>query len=120
MKLMLDENIPISLTGDLRESGIDADSVISEGLAGASDKAVWDAAVSEGRILVTQDIGFAGEVRALPPSSAGLVLVKLRNPGKGAVIKRLKSCPKILNMLELSGFLTIITETKIRRINMLD
>ena len=50
MKFKLDENLPVELVTDLRGLGHDADTVIDEGLRGAADPAVVDAAFAADRI----------------------------------------------------------------------
>ncbi len=57
MKFKLDENLPVELVADLRALGHDADTVAGEGLAGAPDPIVVDAACAAGRILFTLDKG---------------------------------------------------------------
>jgi predicted nuclease of predicted toxin-antitoxin system len=51
VKFKLDENLPVELTEDLRSLGHDADTVADEGLRGASDPAVINAAWAADRIL---------------------------------------------------------------------
>ena len=53
MKFKLDENLPVELVEDFRVLGHDADTIIDEGLRGAADPAVVDAAFSVGRMLVS-------------------------------------------------------------------
>ena len=74
MKLKLDENIPRDAVVAMRRRGIDADTVVDEQLAGATDPAVLDAARAEGRMLVTLDRGF-GDVRRYPPGTHAGILV---------------------------------------------
>ena len=59
MKFKLDENLPVELVKDLRGLGHDADTDIDEGLRGAADPAVVDAAFAADRILFTLDKGIA-------------------------------------------------------------
>lgn len=56
MKFKLDENLPVELVTDLRGLGHDADTVTDEGLRGAADPAVVDAALAADRILFTLDL----------------------------------------------------------------
>lgn len=74
MKLKLDENIPLDAVVAMRRRHIDADTVVDEQLAGATDPAVLDAARAEGRMLVTLDRGF-GDVRRYPPGTHPGILV---------------------------------------------
>lgn len=89
-RLMLDEMCPPALALMLREQGYDVIAVagIPE-LAGSSDEAVLDAAMSEGRCLMTENVrDFA--VLARYTSHAGLLFVNSRRwPRRPAAIKRL-------------------------------
>ena len=60
MRFKLDENLPVELVTDLRDMGHDADTVAGEGLRGAADPAVVDAAFA-----ATLDKGIANLQRAL-------------------------------------------------------
>ena len=58
MRFKLDENLPGELVTDLRDLGHDADTVADEGLRGAADPAVMDAASAADRILSTTRQGY--------------------------------------------------------------
>ena len=55
MKFKIDENPPVDLVADLHLAGHDADTVLDEKLAGASDLIVLAAALRDSRILLTLD-----------------------------------------------------------------
>lgn len=74
MKIKIDENIAGSIVDLLRDAGHDVDTVQDEGLAGAADPEVLQAATRESRLVMTLDRGF-GDVRTYPPGSHGGVLV---------------------------------------------
>jgi predicted nuclease of predicted toxin-antitoxin system len=74
VKLKLDVNLPVELVRDLRVLGHDADSVTVEGLGGAADPAVMDAAFAADRILFTLDKGIANLQRYPTHRHAGIVL----------------------------------------------
>ena len=86
MKFKLDENLPVELVVDLRELGHDADTVADEGLCGAADPEVVDAALSAERILITLDKGIANLQRYPSRCHAGVVLFRPDSVGRGAVI----------------------------------
>jgi len=50
VRFKLDENLPVELVTDLRGLGHDAHTVTAEGLRGAADPAVMDAAFAADRI----------------------------------------------------------------------
>lgn len=85
MKLKLDENLPASLEEALAALGHEVDTVPAEGLAGRPDGDVWDAAQSEARLLVTQDLDFSDARRYAPGTHHGVLLIRLREPGRVAL-----------------------------------
>jgi predicted nuclease of predicted toxin-antitoxin system len=84
MKLKLDENLPESLVGELAALGHDVDNVRLEGITGQSDPDIWRAAQQDGRFLITQDLDFSDNRRFAPGTHHGLMLVRLRVPGRRA------------------------------------
>ncbi len=79
MRIKLDENMPTDLAALLRGADLDVHTVQDENLAGSPDPTVLDAAVREGRLLMTFDLDFA-DVRDYPPGShAGIVVFRLRD-----------------------------------------
>jgi predicted nuclease of predicted toxin-antitoxin system len=79
---MVDENLSQRVAVLLAESGHDAVHVGDLGLLGADDDKVLEAAVTEGRTLVTADTDF-GAMLALSGSAEPSVLL-LRGPGRRA------------------------------------
>jgi predicted nuclease of predicted toxin-antitoxin system len=86
LKFKLDENLPVELAIDLRELGYDTDTVYDEGLGGAPDPTVVDAAYAADRILFTLDKGIANLQRYPTHQHAGVVLFRPDALGRGAVI----------------------------------
>jgi predicted nuclease of predicted toxin-antitoxin system len=77
MLLKLDENLPVRLKERLAALGYDVDTVMDEGLRGASDDDVWARSQIDGRFLVTQDLDFS-DLRAFAPGTHhGILLVRL-------------------------------------------
>ena len=58
MKVLLDENFPLTLVHRLREDGHDAEHVITVGLRGASDERVAERLVEADLVFLTQDEDF--------------------------------------------------------------
>jgi predicted nuclease of predicted toxin-antitoxin system len=71
---LVDEDLPRSLARDLRAAAFDAVDVRDVGLRGRPDRDVFAFAVSEGRVLLTGDLGF-GNVLAFPQATHRGVLV---------------------------------------------
>lgn len=58
MKLLFDENLSGRLPRLLADVFPDSADVVGVGLAGATDRAIWDRAKAEGFVLVTKDEDF--------------------------------------------------------------
>jgi predicted nuclease of predicted toxin-antitoxin system len=114
VKFKLDENLPVELVTDLRGLGHDVDTVGDEGLRGAADPAVVDAAFAAKRILFTLDEGIAN-LQCYPiQQSGGVVLFRPNSTGRGAVITFIRQrLDKVLEM-DLSGRLTVVGPSRIR------
>ncbi len=79
MKVKLDENMPAAMATLLRDAGHDVSTVADQGLGGAGDPQVLQAAVNEGRLLITFDLHFA-DVRRYPAGShAEIVVFRLQD-----------------------------------------
>ena len=85
MKIKLDENWPARLAGILSARGHDVHTVPDEKLSGRPAADIWRAACAEGRFLITQDLAFPDTRRFRPGSHAGLLLLRLREPGAQAL-----------------------------------
>jgi len=81
VKVKLDENIPVSLAEALASLGHDVQTVIGQGLTGRADAEIWRQCQLEDRLLMTQDLDFSDARKFQPGSHAGIVLVRLQNPG---------------------------------------
>jgi len=88
VKIKLDENLPLRLLGLLVTLGHDTETVPQEGLTGKPDSDVWTAAQTEERFLITQDLDFSDIRRFAPGTHEGLLLVRLRAPGREALVRR--------------------------------
>lgn len=77
MRLKLDENLPDDARQAAVALGHDVDTVVDEGLGGATDPALLAAASGEDRFVVTLDRGF-GDVRRYPPGThAGIAVLRV-------------------------------------------
>jgi predicted nuclease of predicted toxin-antitoxin system len=114
MRLKLAENIPTNLASDLAAAGHDADTVAAEGLQGADDLTIWNAAQSGGRFLVIQDLDFS-DVRVFGPAThAGILLVRLRDPSRRRVAERVRALFATEDVEAWSGALVVATDAKVR------
>jgi predicted nuclease of predicted toxin-antitoxin system len=114
MKVKLDDNIPVRLAGELANQGHDVDTVASEGLKGRPDVDVWSAARREDRFLITQDLDFADVRQFKPGTHAGLLLVRLREPGANALVSRIQALAQAEGLETFARCFVVLTDRKLR------
>lgn len=114
MRFKLDENLPHELAGDLMRLGHEADTVHGEGLVGADDTAVVQAARASSRILMTLDKGIASLSQHPVHAHGGIVLFRPDASGRREVSSFVRSRFENLLEMELSGRLTVVGPTRIR------
>jgi len=98
----------------LARLGHDTDTVPLENLSGRPDAKVWDAAQRAQRLLITQDADFSNLSRFTPGTHHGLVIVRLRDPGRGALTQRIEEIFAAEEVESWEGCLVIATDRKIR------
>jgi predicted nuclease of predicted toxin-antitoxin system len=114
VKVKLDENIPASVASRLVQLGVDADTVLGEGLGGRPDADVWSAAQSEERLLVTQDLGFS-DIRIFKPGTHhGLLLVRLPDSEQWRVGDYVCAWLSAPESPSWSGCVVVATKNKVR------
>ncbi len=114
MRIKLDENLPESLLLALQALGHDADNVRSEGIEGQDDDTVWQAAQSDGRFLVTQDLDFSDIRRFTPGTHAGLLLVRLPNAGSRELTRALGELFREPAVEDWRGCFLVLSPHKLR------
>ena len=114
MKIKLDENLPSALVAILDKLGHDADTVQQERLVGREDSAIWREAQKAGRFLITQDLDFSDIRRFLPGTHHGLLLVRLHDPGRVALMKRVRSLFETEKVETWKHCFVVVTDHKIR------
>ena len=114
MKIKLDENVPARLVPLLNALGHDAHTVHQEGLSGRDDRTVWRTAQDEERFLITQDLDFSDARRYTPGTHHGLLLVRLRDPGREALLRRIQRLFENEHVDGWIGCLVVATDRKLR------
>lgn len=114
MKIKLDENIPHAAVAVLQQFGHEVDSVADEGLRGATDDDVFVAAGRSGRMLITQDLDFSDMRRFRPGTHSGLLLLRLKEPGRRALLQRMVWLFQNEPVAAWAGYVVIVTDNKIR------
>ena len=114
MKLKLDENLPESLVQTLSAVGHDVDNVRTENIVGQSDQNIWKAAQDGGRFLITQDLDFS-DIRSFAPGTHhGLMLVRLRVPGRLALAARIGAVFQTEESSSWARCFVLLTDHKLR------
>jgi predicted nuclease of predicted toxin-antitoxin system len=112
MLFLADENIHADLVAWLRSCGHDVSSA-SEFLAGESDESVLRRARDEGRILITDDKDFGELVVHRRLATAGVLLLRLRDPSVHRRIARLGTIwPTIESKLD--GAFVVVSDRRVR------
>jgi len=114
MKIKLDENMPARLARSLARLGHETDTVPQEGLAGRDDASVWRAAQRADQFLITQDLDFSDARRFRPGTHHGLLLVRLRKPGRRALTEAVRAAFDTEDVSTWQGCFVVLTEHKIR------
>lgn len=114
MQIKLDENLPADLAEILAELGHDVDTAPGEGLTGREDAAIWSAAQIDNRLLITQDLDFSDLRRFEPGTHGGIMLLRLRQPSRQALINRVHRVFHDEEVSSWAGCFAVVTESKVR------
>ena len=114
MRVKLDENIPASLREILVGLGHETDTVPSEGLRGCPDADVWSATQHAGAFLITQDLDFSDIRQFRPGTHHGILVLRLREPGRQALTERIRSIFQSEDVDNWRACFVVATERKIR------
>lgn len=114
MRIKLDENLPTRLAPLLDALGHNADTVPDEQLQGRNDPAIWKASQDAGRFLITQDMDFSDIRQFRPGTHHGILLLRMRTPGRVALTARLLSIYQTEDVESWSRCFVVATERKIR------
>jgi predicted nuclease of predicted toxin-antitoxin system len=114
MKIKLDENLLEALLRKLANLGHDTDTVRQEGVAGKPDPDIWQAAQLAGRFLITQDLDFSDIRKFAPGTHHGLLLVRLRAPGRQALTERIAEIFRNEDAESWSRCFVVLTDHKLR------
>ncbi len=114
MKFKTDENLPVEVADDLRQTGHDALTVADQQLAGQPDVRVAEVCKAEGRAVVTLDLDFS-DIRVYPPNDdAGIIVLR---PSVQTITNTRRLIGQVIALLPkepLAGHLWIVDEGQIR------
>jgi predicted nuclease of predicted toxin-antitoxin system len=112
VRIKLDESVPLGVARLLSASNHDVDTVVDEDMSGRPDRVVEDAAVREGRMLITLDRGFPVTFD-LPTGHPGIIVLRLQDQSVAAV-RRLIADILAHGIEELAGALVIASPGRVR------
>jgi predicted nuclease of predicted toxin-antitoxin system len=114
MRIKIDENIPARAANILRQFGHETDTVPQQGLTGQDDIRIWEAAQESGCFFITQDLDFSDIRQFAPGTHYGLMLVRLRSPGRNALVNRIQMLFQTESVENWKGCFVVITDHKLR------
>ena len=114
MKFKLDENFDWKLAAMVADGGHEADTVKDEQLSGKPDEMVYEACVTDGRVLITLDLDFANPFRFPPAPTAGIVVVRPARPVLSLIRDTLAAALPTLKASDLRGSLWIVEPGRMR------
>jgi hypothetical protein len=114
MKIKLDQNLSRHLREVLAALNHDVDTVFDEGLAGADDATVLQAARSQDRILFTLDTDFLN-LKAYPPGThSGIVVFRPPRQGAQTLARFVKAFVLSSDLRRHHSRTTIVERTRIQ------
>ena len=90
------------------------DTVRGDGLVGRPDPDVWQAAQTSRRFFITQDLDFSDLRKFTPGTNQGLLLLRLRLPGRLALAARLLDVFRSMEVGSWTGCFVLVTDRKVR------
>ncbi len=112
---LVDEDMPRSMAGILREAGYQAEDVRDAGLRGQPDDQIFEYAQNRQAVLITADLGFTDPWRFPRHSHAGIILVRLPNEMSTTTMNQelLKALASLKDE-SLAGTLVIVEVGRVR------
>lgn len=75
---------------------------------------MWTAAQRESRFLFSKDLGFSDVRKFAPGSHHGILLLRLKEPGRDALVGRVRLLLREEKLDDWEGCLVIVTDLKVR------
>ncbi|MEO0070539.1 MAG: DUF5615 family PIN-like protein [candidate division WOR-3 bacterium] len=114
MKFKIDENLPQESAQLLSLAGYDTQTVKEQNLVGVSDATLYNQCQSEGRILITLDLGYANILAYPPRESPGIIILRANRQDKETVINLLKRIITHFGREPLTNRLWVVDENQLR------
>ena len=113
-KILVDENVPKSVTEWLRKQGFTTTSVSETGLKGAKDQIIAEYASKNNLTILTLDTDFAQIYHTLMKGKLTAIVIKANPPTPTNIIEILNTAQQKIKISEIKNKLAIISKKKIR------
>ena len=114
MLFKVDENLHSDVADLLRQHGHDALTVHDQGLRGHGDAEIGAVCKRESRAILTLDLDFA-DIRVYPPPDySGVIVLRIVDQSRPAVLKVMQRVIVTLSAEPLEGHLWIVDEAQVR------
>ncbi len=107
MKILVDENIPLTTVRALRAHGHDVLDIRGTADEGIPDYALWEMAQCGERLLITTDKGFVHYREQL---HHGILIIRLRQPNRRKIHERVMQTIAQFKAAEWLGLLVVIRD----------
>jgi predicted nuclease of predicted toxin-antitoxin system len=115
MKVKLDENLGTRLQAEFSAAGHEVGTVAAEQLSGASDDRLFEICRTEGRLLVTLDVGFGNLLRFPCEGTAGIAVLRVPESTGHSLMRSLATTLiATLSTRPIEGKLWIVEPGRIR------
>lgn len=114
MKLLLDQGLPRSAAGRLRDAGVDALHAGDCGLGSASDKEILAAAAREGRAVVTLDADFHALLALGGASGPSVIRIRIEGLQADGLVHLVRTVLDCFGEDLGAGAMVSVTEGRIR------
>ena len=114
MRFLLDMNLPPALADRLRAEGHDAIHVLDAGLGNLPDRAIFEQAAEDRRIVVTFDLDF-GEIAGFAgPGNSSIILLRLRSARQLHLLDRLRVAIARVGDALQTGAILLVEDSRVR------
>ena len=114
MRFKVDENLHEEVAELLRQNGHDAISVYDQHMQGRADEDVAAVCRREGRAILTQDLDFSSIFDYPPGDYAGIIVLRLHDPGRRSVLAAMRRLLPLLSSQPLAGYLWTVDDVGMR------
>ncbi len=113
-EILVDENVPKSVTEWLKKKGFAITNVSETGLKGAKDRIIAEYASKNNLTILTLDTDFAQIYHTLMKGKLAAIVIKANPPTPTNIIENLNAAQRKIRINEIKNKLVIISKKRIR------